>query len=97
MEEYICPLCNNKMVKRRSYKHPNYEFWGCSMYPESGCSGKRALNGEVFGIEKGEYPIGLGNAGKDMFDALDEEDMSFEEREDISREWDRQEEDDPFK
>ena len=38
----LCPLCNGKMLKRKSKFG---EFWGCDSYPK--CKGLRQLDGTV--------------------------------------------------
>lgn len=93
-----CPLCGKEMVLR--WGNHGKPFWGCVDYfpNESlgGCLGKRNLDGSVSGID-GEYPNSLGPVGREMFDVLSSEDeMTFDERQEISEAWEHDEENDHF-
>lgn len=44
-ENTLCPLCNARMVPRKSKSSNNRVFWGCSNFPN--CKGTRNTDGEA--------------------------------------------------
>lgn len=95
ISKFYCPVCGSGM-ELRTGKKSGMQFLGCVRYFSDGCTGKRDLDGQVFGTD-GEYPSSLGPEGETMFDIGRSEGMSFEEAQELAEKWEHDEENDPYR
>ena len=100
-DEFYCPACGGKMVRRESSKRKGYYFLGCINFPD--CTGKRTLDGEEFGqnydhsgYDSAEYdsPAGISEDAERWFYAGMNDGMGYAGARDMAQEWQRQEEKD---
>ena len=87
--EILCPICGAEMIKRKGSR---VEFYGCSNYHKTGCTGKRDLYGDAWGCD--DTPYYLDEKGLSMFEACIRDGFSYDEAAECAADWQRLEEKD---